>query len=225
MLWGTLLIPMSGETCSGWVNMNKYFFADTHLNQPFNRENTPFSSLTIQDWDDMIIENINSTVDRKNYLYILGDFCDPKKLNYFRHKIYCRHIKFIRGNHDAKIGRLKQVFGENNVFDQTTTKVNGRFTVLNHYPMAYWEQSHRGSWHLHGHTHGNRELTMLNAFPGYQGLDVGPESAWQKLGVCRPFSEQEISDILSDVDGHDHVEWYDENRYRNNRYLFGGTSL
>lgn len=45
---------------------------------------------------------------------------------------------------------------------------NGRLLpiTLSHYPLAEWEASYHGGWHLHGHTHGN-----------YQGkglcLDVG----------------------------------------------------
>ena len=31
----------------------------------------------------------------------------------------------------------------------------GRIVVLCHYPLAVWDQSHRGSYHIYGHVHNN----------------------------------------------------------------------
>jgi len=42
--------------------------------------------------------------------------------------------------------------------------------VLCHYPLARWDRSHYGSWHLHGHCHGN-----YHALDGFI-FDVGVDN-------------------------------------------------
>ena len=42
--------------------------------------------------------------------------------------------------------------------------------TLSHYPLAEWESSHHGAWHLHGHSHGTHHG------PGRK-LDVGVDCA------------------------------------------------
>jgi calcineurin-like phosphoesterase family protein len=57
--------------------------------------------------------------------------------------------------------------------------------VLCHYPFAEWDRKHYGSWHLHGHSHGN--------YHG-QGLiyDVGVDT-----NNFTPVSLEQITEIMA----------------------------
>jgi hypothetical protein len=43
-------------------------------------------------------------------------------------------------------------------------------------------------------------------------MDCGVDNALKLLGEIRPFSEDEIIDILGSRPGHDDVAWYEEQR-------------
>jgi len=61
--------------------------------------------------------------------------------------------------------------------------------TLCHFPMSSWHKSHYNSWHLFGHTHGTYQ-------PGNLSMDVGVDSAKKLLGEYRPFSLEEVVEIM-----------------------------
>jgi calcineurin-like phosphoesterase family protein len=68
-------------------------------------------------------------------------------------------------------------------------KFDGQKVTLCHYPLESWPHKEHGGWHLHGHCHGR-----LTARPNR--LDVGIDSAFTYFGVLRPFSLDEVFEIL-----------------------------
>jgi hypothetical protein len=52
-------------------------------------------------------------------------------------------------------------------------------------------------------------------FRGRRSLDVGPESLYNVLGEIRPINEQEVYDILIARPGHDQIEFYKNEEWRN----------
>lgn len=82
--------------------MSKQFFiADTHFGHKniIEYENRPFNS--INDMDNVIIENWNKTVKDTDYIYILGDFALSNKNRIIELiKILNGYKVFILGNHD-----------------------------------------------------------------------------------------------------------------------------
>ena len=50
-------------------------------------------------------------------------------------------------------------------------KVNEVKVVMFHYPIAEWDQMHRGSVHFHGHLHGS-----VSGMERYRCIDVGMDS-------------------------------------------------
>jgi calcineurin-like phosphoesterase family protein len=183
--------------------MKTFFTADPHLGhaniikyckRPFLQKGeleqlaagTPFtpSDRAVKKNDDTIIDNINQVVGEHDQLWVLGDFCwgpEDVALRY-RLRINCRNIFLIRGNHD-KPG-VEDAFLAS--YDYKVLKVNGQMVIMSHYPMRAWDQSHRGSWQLFGHVHGN-----LIDIPHLLTLDVGVD-----CHQFRPWSFEEIHEYM-----------------------------
>jgi calcineurin-like phosphoesterase family protein len=105
--------------------------------------------------DNILINNWNSRVGDSDTVYVLGDFChwhDKKApMNYFR-RLAGRKI-LIKGNHD-KQAVLHLPWAEIYHEGQHILNLNKHKITLNHCSMQVWEASHKGSWHLFGHSHG-----------------------------------------------------------------------
>jgi calcineurin-like phosphoesterase family protein len=56
-----------------------------------------------------------------------------------------------------------------------------------HYSMAAWDQSHRGSIQLYGHSHSTDEDRLDIIMPGRRSMDVGVDNAFKRVGEFRPF--------------------------------------
>lgn len=189
--------------------MRTFFTADNHLAHENIRAITDrdlhFSS--VEEHDDGMLEGINSTVAEGDRLFVLGDFAWRAGESFIK-RIRCKNLHLIFGNHDrASFGKLFK-----SVEDTAIVKIQGHKVFLSHYPHAYWPSSHRGSMHLYGHVHAEREETLDAAFPGRRSMDCGVDNAKLLLGEYRPFSEDEVIGILMACPSHDDVEWYNKRR-------------
>lgn len=206
----------------------KYFIADTHLGHekmirgmlrcyPGSRK--LFRS--IEEHDEFLIGSINCTVRPNDQLFILGDFAAlPGK---YRMQIKCKHVFLIRGNHDP-VQKSLNVFGEMPYMRVVKLRSGNASlkVVLSHFPQAYWEGSHRGWGHLYGHTHGQREDTLDQAF-GYKrrALDVGVDNLRKEYGDYSPLGEDQVLHRFLGVPGHDDPEYYNAyQRVRDLKYGF-----
>lgn len=137
--------------------MNNYYISDLHLghSNALCFDSRPFS--TLEEQDEQIIQNINSVVTPQDNLYFLGDISwySPEKTIELLNQINCKNRFLVIGNHDriAKDSHVKKLF--QGIYDLKRINDNGRIVVLCHYPLAVWDQSHRGSYHLYGHVHRN----------------------------------------------------------------------
>lgn len=105
--------------------------------------------------DEQLIENWNSKVQPGDDVYHLGDFAFVKTANDMRRYTdrLNGNIIVIIGNHD-NVWMLDEVFGYKNVHQMFEVREqNYPSIILCHYAMRAWNKSHRGSWHLFGHTH------------------------------------------------------------------------
>lgn len=155
--------------------MNIWFTADTHFlhKNIIEYSKRPFSSL--EEMTAVIIDNWNEKVKRGDLIYHLGDFAlgfgkiSIKPIDNILTKLNGNKI-LIAGNHDRK--EVKKNLHWNQVLPYKEIKVDvgeklKKRIVMCHYAMVVWNQCHRGSWMLHGHSHGN-----LNDIGG-KILDVG----------------------------------------------------
>lgn len=169
---------------------NLFFISDTHFGHEFCRIkcNRPFAS--IEEMDQVLIENWNSIVTEKDIVFFLGDFAFYKKDKIVEIRNQLKgQIHFIKGNHDQIIDKkLKNIWTsyhemgtEIKVLDKDAYGGKQRI-VLSHYSFQVWNQSHRDSWQLYGHSHGS-----LSEREGYKSCDIGVD-----VHDYKPVSYQDI---------------------------------
>jgi calcineurin-like phosphoesterase family protein len=134
--------------------MTIWFTADTHFGHAniIKFMGRPFAHT--DEMDEAMIQTWNNTVQEKDVVYMLGDFSfhNVKQTNQILYKLN-GNLHLIKGNHDSS-KNLKKMHTWRWVKDYYELRHEGQLTVLSHYPFQVWRDSHRGSWHLHGHSHG-----------------------------------------------------------------------
>jgi len=142
---------------------NVWFTSDTHFhhgNILWLGKGRPFSS--VEEMNEMIIKRWNERVKKQDRIYHLGDISFGGLA--LTQPIMARlrgQIHIIRGNHDneAMLKRLLQ--DQKNILSVAPYReiaFGGKKLVLFHFPILDWNRRYQGSWHLHGHTHGNLEV-------------------------------------------------------------------
>lgn len=159
--------------------MNDCFFtADTHFGHQRMLDFRPFD--TVEAMDEELIYRWNNAVDDSDRIYHLGDFSFHNREG--TERILSRlngQIHLIKGNHDKMLDRLSNKFITYQ--DYKTVRVGEQRLVLFHYALKTWDGSHRNSWHLYGHSHGNMEDDPF-AFSMDVGVDpneLTPVAFWQ----------------------------------------------
>lgn len=164
---------------------------------------------TIEDMDQILIKNWNEAVAQEDVVYCLGDVSLTKDRVYLE-RIFSRlnGTKFlVPGNHDhwLKHHDLQQYWTVLPALTEVTIKHpitdKEKLLVLSHFPLLTWNRASRGSWMLHGHSHGNLE----DHNKGTTRMDVGVDCAGRRYGVYRPFSLLEIAKIM-DAKAYDPVD-------------------
>lgn len=108
--------------------------------------------------NEQLIKNWNFVVGKNDWVYHLGDVAfhnDPapflKRLN--------GNIFVILGNHDSA-KYLDQCVEDGIIVGWAHAKYKkwqGHRFYLSHYAHRVWRNSHKGSFHLYGHSHGDLE--------------------------------------------------------------------
>lgn len=114
--------------------------------------------------NNAIIKNWNSVVSPDKTVIHAGDFAFmprderkdmslvSKRCNDILDQLNGRII-LIRGNHEKAASSVKDRFYQ--IRDKYEIRIGKQHIVIDHYPQHEWNQCQRGSWMLHGHTHGN----------------------------------------------------------------------
>lgn len=148
--------------------MTIYFTADTHFGHTniIKYHNRPFRDA--DHMDACLIANWNAVVQPNHTIYVIGDFSfhrDPSRTASILHQLQ-GHKHLVRGNHDPLgapwLGLFESVT-ERKVINEQKQRI-----VLDHYAGRTWYGSHRGTYQLHGHSHGT-----LPDLPHLLQLDVG----------------------------------------------------
>ncbi len=96
------------------------------------------------------------------------------------------------GNHDKRSlnGAVKGCFAW--VKDYYELKIEEQYVVLCHFPFQVWNKAHYGSWHLHGHSHGNLEEDLTK-----KRMDVGVDRHGYNL-LAGPLDLNEVKVRMAD---------------------------
>lgn len=170
---------------------NVLFTSDTHFyhKSMITLKRRPFSS--IEEMNDVIVNNWNSVVDKDSVVFLLGDvsFGSPDDTRRIMERLNGQ-IRLIIGNHDQH--KLLQVYKDRVTYSTDVMRVKfmdiGHEAFLSHYPHLTWNKSHYGAWHLHGHSHGS----CVYPFEGGKLLDVGTD-----VHNFTPISVKQILEYMS----------------------------
>jgi calcineurin-like phosphoesterase family protein len=125
---------------------------------------------------ETMITEWNQSVAQEDVVYILGDvaFLPAAEAVAIMHRLHGRKI-LIEGNHDRKLlndPAFRACFDQ--VHNYLRLTHNGQLVILFHYPIAEFDQMHRGAVHLHGHLHGN-----TSGLEHYRVRDMGFDATGQ----------------------------------------------
>ena len=138
----------------------KYYISDLHFDHRniLSFDQRPFDS--IEQMNNVLIENWNNKVGDNDDVYILGDFCFG---NLERWKFFLLELKgrkhLIVGNHDSKrINNLDIYKLFNSIDYYLELQDNGRTVILSHYPILFYNHSYSSNtFMLYGHVHNRTE--------------------------------------------------------------------
>ena len=166
---------------------------------------------SVEQMNKTIVATINKYVKPEDTLFFVGDwsFGGIKNIFLFQQLLNCKNIHFIYGNHDHAIETNKSILVDNfgpavmphdlfvSVQHKLELVIDGQLFILDHFPHAQWNESHHGSINLYGHCHSSFE-------PHKKGkqMDIGIDNAFKLTGEYRPFSLQEVLDIMAKIEIH-----------------------
>lgn len=146
--------------------------------------------------NEAMVKEWNDLIESEDLVYILGDvaFLPAQKATEYMRRLNGRKI-LVQGNHDRK---LLQDAGFRDCFEEIhyylDINYNGTKVVMLHYPIAEWDQMHRGAVHFHGHLHGG-----ASGMERYRCRDMGIDAT----GVIAMLMEDAIRDAMrGEIKGH-----------------------
>lgn len=169
---------------------NVFFTSDWHVGHRniLQYSNRPFPS--VEDMNEALVENHNRVVKSGDRVYHLGDFClGSEELAVSTVKRLNGQKFLVFGNHDKHL-RKSERFLSQWIWarDLTQVEVGDQKIILCHFAMRSWNQSHRGSWQLYGHSHGS-----LPDDPHALSLDVGVDAGWNYI----PAAYEDVKALMS----------------------------
>ena len=149
-----------------------YYTADLHFGYAPILKQRPFH--TVEEMDQVLIDNWNQTISDEDTVYIVGDFSyNNGKVpgQYFSQLKGRKHL--IRGNHDTPLENARELYRYcESVVDFWELDDDGCHILLSHYPMIYA----KGGYMIHGHLHAHRSKAyeLLRQLPRVLncGVDV-----------------------------------------------------
>ncbi len=146
--------------------------------------------------NEAMVKEWNDLIEPEDTVYILGDVAFMSGSDAGRTVMRLNGTKIlVEGNHDRKTlqdATFRNAFAE--VHKYLDINYNGTKVVMFHYPIAEWDQMHRGSVHLHGHLHGG-----ISGMEKFRCRDMGIDAT----GRIAVSMEDAIRDAMrGEIKGH-----------------------
>jgi len=156
--------------------MKTYVTSDLHFGHTNIMKFCPLTRARYKDvssMNELMIKEWNEIVEPGDLVYILGDvaFMSGSDAGRIMSRLNGDKI-LIEGNHDRKTlmdATFRKSFKE--VHKYLWLTYEGTQVIMFHYPIAEWDQMHRGSVHFHGHLHGN-----TSGMEEFRCVDVGMDA-------------------------------------------------
>lgn len=178
------------------TRIKTYFISDPHFGHPsilrFHPKRRELAGITLEELendkktaikkhDEWLINIWNSTVQKNDVVYILGDVClDDKEYTESILKRLKGKKFLITGNHDKSckglenyfewVGNIKEVKFTHNQYD-FIDKDETFALELCHFPFFSWNRRPHGACHAHGHCHGS--IDWVNKKTKELRIDIG----------------------------------------------------
>jgi calcineurin-like phosphoesterase family protein len=180
--------------------MKTYITSDLHWGHKNIMKFCPVSRARFRDdldyMNQTMVKEWNDLISPEDLVYILGDvaFLPAAKAVEYMRRLNGRKI-LVQGNHDRKTLNdpvFRDCFEE--IHHYLDINYNGTKVCMFHYPIAEWDQMHRGSVHFHGHLHGG-----VSGLEQYRARDMGMDAT----GAIAVLMEDAIRDAMrGEIKGH-----------------------
>lgn len=152
-----------------------YIISDTHFGHKstlkFDTNPRPFTS--VEEMNQVMIQNWNSVVRPEDTVYHLGDFAYKCSSGMIR-SIFRQlngEIILVKGNHDGNVLKVNKTENRfKSVEGWLSFEYNGWKYFLCHFPVFGWHHKEKGAIQIHGHMHG------MPTFTHPRKLDVSVEA-------------------------------------------------
>ena len=149
----------------------------------------PFASAN--EMDAAMIARWNARVRDDDVVFHLGDFAFARedRILAILEQLQFEELIIVPGNHDKELLNIPRDRIPNGVTimnDLHEFNHDGKMFVTCHFPMEEWNKCHKGSIHLHGHTHNNSGHHKTARIP--RRYDIGVDmygGPVQLTGDCR----------------------------------------
>mgnify|MGYP006289053705 CR=1 FL=1 len=177
--------------------MNIFFTSDPHWGHAniLKYESATRKFDSIEEMDEVLIQNWNDKIKEKDEVYILGDlsFHKPNKTVEILKRLNGKKC-LIDGNHDLKYLKHNEFIEQfdGRVFSILDHKINGKHYVMCHYPMMAWNRSHYGAINLFGHLHSNWKGNNKQLNVGVDVHNLSPICIDEIEGLLNSLPERNI---------------------------------
>lgn len=150
---------------------------------------------TQENHDEWLMDLWSDTITPGAIVYLLGDFSFHKNTDTtinILNKLKGNKV-LLKGNHDysdnfERYTEAKQV----QTHQYLEKKFGKNHVVMFHFPIGSFHKQSHGSWHLHGHSHGNYGDTRGKM------LDVGLDQSYNMYGKHQFFSLDMIEEYMQE---------------------------
>ena len=161
---------------------NVFFWSDTHFGHECLNWAEPLwikrGFKTLQEHDELLINRWQKNVSETATVFHLGDIIFGRdgegRLYDILNRLTFRNLYLMPGNHqagwkqafEATVDGVYHLSPDKRVYfvpNYLEAVVNGQAIAMSHYAIASWNGQGKGSWMLHGHSHGSLHKGEIGA--------------------------------------------------------------